>query len=153
MSTTNTTQQATQTATDFVASLIRTYVPILAGLILSWLATVHLPIRIEGIPQGVMESALTAVLAGIWYLIVRALETRWPKLGVFLGVPKAPAYTPPTITASLGADGVPTLTVIPPVFTPEQLAGPAVEEAPDAQVTTPGIVEPAEAAPTQTPAA
>ncbi len=71
-----TTQTTPQTATDFVASLIRTYVPVLAGLVLSWLATTNLPIHVTGLSQGAVESALAAILGAAWYLIVRALETR-----------------------------------------------------------------------------
>jgi hypothetical protein len=132
-----------QSATDFVASLIRTYVPGLAGLILGWVATLHLPFHVEGLNQGVVEAAISAAIAGVWYLLVRTLETRWPKLGVFLGVPKPPVYTPPTVTTSVAGDGKLQFEVAAPVFTAAQLTGPEVQPVPDADTEAPGVTEPA----------
>lgn len=71
---------------DLVTSLIRTYTPVLVG----WLIGVGL------LPSSLSDeagAALTGLIIGAYYLLVRLLESRWPKLGWLLGAPKAPTYT------------------------------------------------------------
>jgi hypothetical protein len=79
--------------TEFVLSLIRTWVPIGVGALIAWLASI-------GIDAGDQASvgltvAGTAIITGLYYLIVRTLESRFPWFGVLLGAPRTPArYTP-----------------------------------------------------------
>ena len=73
---------------DFVTSLIRTYVPIIIGYLVS----------VGVLPDTMSDQATAAATAGIigaYYLLARALESKFPKLGWLLGSPKAPTYTPP----------------------------------------------------------
>lgn len=75
---------------DLLPSLIRTYVPLVAGALVVWLAE-----------QGVIleqqaADGLTVFLAGIvsavYYLVVRLLETKYPSFGWLLGSVKKPEY-------------------------------------------------------------
>jgi hypothetical protein len=73
---------------DFVTSLVRTYVPIGIGYLVS----------LGVLPTTLSDQAAAAATAGIiaaYYLVARALEAKFPKLGWLLGVPKAPSYPPP----------------------------------------------------------
>lgn len=72
----------------FVASLIRTIVPVVAGAVISWLALVNLNIDTEG--QTALASLLTALLTGGYYIVVRLIETKVPQVGWLLGLAKTP---------------------------------------------------------------
>ena len=75
---------------DQIISYIRTTVPIIIGALVAWLA-----LRGINVPTGLVEptTALITALAGtLYYIIVRKLEQKWPKLGVLLGVAKSPEY-------------------------------------------------------------
>lgn len=72
----------------FIASLIRTIVPVAAGAVISWLALVNLDIDAEG--QTALASLLTAVLTGAYYIVVRLIETKVPQVGWLLGLAKSP---------------------------------------------------------------
>ena len=81
---------------DFVVSLIRTWTPIVAGALCTWLAGV-LGVNIDSAQLAVI---LTSVLSGLWYALARFLETKNPKFGVLLGKAKQPVYVaPPVVTA------------------------------------------------------
>jgi hypothetical protein len=58
--------------------IIRTLVPIVVG----WLASVPL-VRLLGLDQTTLTSAVTAGLAAAWYLCARLLE-RWHPIGGLL---------------------------------------------------------------------
>ena len=78
--------------TDFVTSLIRTYVPIGVGALASYLVTRG--IEIDANAQLGLVTFLTAVLQGVYYLIARILEARMPSIGgLLLGSSKKPEYT------------------------------------------------------------
>lgn len=82
-------------------SLVRTYVPWLAGVILGWLISLGVPLDPE------VQTQLTLVLMGaagiVYYAVSRWLETNVsPKFGWLLGLPKAPVY--PAKDPSAGAD-------------------------------------------------
>jgi hypothetical protein len=73
---------------DFITSLVRTYVPILIGYLVS----------LGILPSTLSDqatAAFTALIIGVYYLLVRLLETRFPWLGWLLGSPKTPKYAPP----------------------------------------------------------
>ncbi len=76
----------------YVTSLIRTGVPVLVGLVATFLL-VHFGLHIS--PDNI--AAVTTWLIGIitvgYYALVRLAEKRWPKLGWLLGVPAQVAYT------------------------------------------------------------
>ena len=80
--------------TVFVLSIIRTWVPIGVGALISWLTvTVGLPEIPEEGATGLIIF-LTAVLQGAYYLLVRWLEQKFPQIGVLLGAAKSPdAYS------------------------------------------------------------
>jgi hypothetical protein len=70
---------------DFLVSLIRTWVPVAIG----YLVTVGL------LPTDLSDqatAALTAVITAVYYGLARLLEKRWPVFGWLLGVPKEPSY-------------------------------------------------------------
>lgn len=73
-----------------IVSLIRTYVPVAVGALVAWLIT--LGIQLDAEAQAGLITALTGALIAIYYAIVRALEKRWPWVGVLLGVPAEPLY-------------------------------------------------------------
>lgn len=75
---------------DYVASIIRTVVPTAVGAIISW--AVSLGITLPASAKDLLTPALAFAAAILYYLLVRWLEKRWPKLGVLLGVPKQPVY-------------------------------------------------------------
>ncbi len=83
-----------ETAYALWASIVRTVVPALVGLVLGLIARWNLPLDPE------FEDALTALLTGVftaaYYVAVRLLETYvTPKLGWLLGLAREPEYTPP----------------------------------------------------------
>ena len=85
-----------------VPSLIRTYVPIAVGALLSWLIT--LGVTLDPSVEAGLVTALTGVLIAVYYTVVRLLEKRWPALSVLLGSRLVPAsYSP---------DGVPVITTL-----------------------------------------
>jgi len=90
---------------DYILSLIRTWVPIGIGSVLGWLATHGLGLDPE--TQAGLIAVLTAVAIGLYYAVVRKLEERWPKVGQFLlglGAAKTPVYADPA--ALVRVDGV-----------------------------------------------
>lgn len=76
--------------TNFVTSLIRTWTPIIVGAFVSWLLT--LGIDVDADTQAALIISVTALLQGLYYLVVRLLEKKWPKIGVLLGSLKTPEY-------------------------------------------------------------
>lgn len=79
---------------DFVIAQIRTYVPMLVGMIVSWLAVQG--ILDEETSKTViinMTALLTSLFSGLYYFIVRLLAEWKPVFGVLLGYNKAPSYT------------------------------------------------------------
>lgn len=81
---------------NYVISGIRTYVPILIGLGLTWLAST-LKIVIDPSSQAGLVALCTTVLTAGYWLIARLLERWQPKLGFLLGVPQQPVYTAKTV--------------------------------------------------------
>jgi hypothetical protein len=78
---------------SFVTSLIRTWVPVGVGMLLTWLAsTLH--IVIDPSSQAGLVALCVAVLSAGYYLLARLLERQFPWLGVLLGVAAKPVYPP-----------------------------------------------------------
>jgi len=78
---------------DFLIAQIRTYTPIFAGVVVSWLVTQG--ILDEETSKAVLinvTAALTGIFGGLYYFIVRVLAEWKPGFGVLLGYNKAPEY-------------------------------------------------------------
>jgi len=91
--------------TNFITSLIRTQVPIAVGALLAWL-TLKTGIVVDESSQAGLVQAFTAILTGLYYLVIRWLETRFPQIGWLLGVPKAPGYSAQDAPPAQPAPGV-----------------------------------------------
>lgn len=85
---------------DYIVSLIRTYVPLAFGAVLTWLA------REAGIVVDEQTSAMdvafaVALVSAGYYAAVRAAERAYPALGrvlLALGMTsKTPTYEPPAV--------------------------------------------------------
>ena len=76
---------------DFVISLIRTWVPVGVGLGVAYL--VNLGVEIDEGTQLALSGGIVGVATAVYYAVARFLENRWPVAGYLLGVAKAPAYT------------------------------------------------------------
>lgn len=78
-------------------SIVRTIVPVAVGQIVAYLVSIGVVV-----PEDV-EAALTVILGFIvttvWYVVVRFLEQKFPKLGILLGW----AATPDGYTSADGA--------------------------------------------------
>jgi hypothetical protein len=88
------------TIRDAVASVLRTYVPIGVGLVLTLLAR-KLDIVIDDSLSTSLTTGLAALVAAVYYAGVRLLEARFPKLGWLLGFAVPPQYSKNT-GSSLG---------------------------------------------------
>ena len=75
---------------DYIIGHIRTWVPIVVGALISFLVTLGLEINPE--TQTALIIALTGLIQAVYYALVRALAEKWPWVGSFLGVNKAPEY-------------------------------------------------------------
>src|SRR5690625_4627678 len=69
-------------------SIVRTLVPVAVGQIVAYIATLGIVV------PGDVETALTVILGfiatTIWYVAVRFLEQKFPKLGILLGWAETP---------------------------------------------------------------
>lgn len=68
-------------------SIIRTLVPLVAGWIITWLVA-----KGFSIDQGALENVLYGLFSGLYYIVVRFVELKWPAFGVLLGVAQQPSY-------------------------------------------------------------
>lgn len=75
---------------DFIISFIRTAVPMLVGTVSSYLITKGVEVTPE--LQIQLIGLLTSVISLAYYSLARLLETKYPKLGIMLGIPKTPIY-------------------------------------------------------------
>jgi hypothetical protein len=74
--------------TDFITSLVRTWVAIAVG----WLISVGV---LSSSLSDPAVQALTGAIIGLYYLVVRLLEKKWPIFGWLLGIAKEPSYPTP----------------------------------------------------------
>ena len=77
---------------DYLVSLIRTGVPAAVGAALAWLTTSGLDVAADD--RTAIAAGATVALTAVYYGLVRALEKRWPLVGVLLGRATPPTYTP-----------------------------------------------------------
>lgn len=73
---------------DHVVSLIRTYVPLAVGYVLTRLAEVG-PVDVDG---EALTGAVVAIVSGLYYALARAIETRYPAASILLGKRAVPSY-------------------------------------------------------------
>lgn len=76
---------------DKITAWIRTTVPMLIGALLTWLAKTY-EIVLDAETTATVATAATFAVSVAWYTLSRALEARWPRLGVLLGVARPPVY-------------------------------------------------------------
>lgn len=76
---------------DGVVSLIRTYVPLAVGVAVTYLAR-ELGVVLDEDTSAAASAVAAAVVTAVYYAAARALESRWPALGVLLGAARAPSY-------------------------------------------------------------
>lgn len=73
---------------DYLASLVRTVVPMAVGLLLEWVA------KKTGVvvPTGSVAPLVAAGAATGYYALVRLAEHKWPIVGWLLGLAVPPRY-------------------------------------------------------------
>lgn len=77
---------------DYLVSLIRTWVPVAVGVAITWLGA-QLGVDIDSTEAA---AAVTGVVVAVYYAVARILEDRWPQLGLLLGRASVPAYGTPS---------------------------------------------------------
>jgi hypothetical protein len=99
---------AAPTVRDLGASLVRTFVATAVGTLVAILAkNAHIVID-DGTAAGLVQT-FTATVIGLYYLVVRTLETKFPVFGWLLGLAKLPTYPAATGEVPIPASGsVPT---------------------------------------------
>lgn len=130
----------------YVTSGVRTLSAYLVGLGLTWLA-VHFNVVLDKGTAANLAALAAFALGSAYYLLARLLETKFPKLGVLLGVPKKPAYgapaaADPLVGTATVATNMPTVTLaLPPLpadavtaLPPLPATGKPVVENPDPMV-------------------
>lgn len=80
-----------RTVRNQLASIIRTAVPIGVGFLLSLLAR-KWGIVLDDASSQALASGVTAVAGAVYYVVVRALESRWRWFGWLLGLALPPSY-------------------------------------------------------------
>lgn len=83
------------TIRDALASVIRTYVPIGVGFVLTLLARKY-GVVIDDTISTSLTTGLAALVAAVYYAAVRLLEAKVPQLGWLLGLAAQPEYKAPT---------------------------------------------------------
>lgn len=78
---------------DLGTSIIRTVVPIIVGAIITFFASKG--ITFDAQFEANLLLMLQTLFSGLYYIVVRALETRFPRAGWLLGSVKQPEYTDP----------------------------------------------------------
>lgn len=81
----------TRTVRDQLASIVRTAVPIGVGFVLSLLAR-EWGVVLDDASSQALASGVTALASAAYYVLVRALESRWSGFGWLLGLALPPTY-------------------------------------------------------------
>lgn len=92
---------------DLIPSLIRTWMPIVVGFIVSFLTM--LGVNVTDDQKATLMVLLASIVSAVYYTVVRFLESKFPQLSWLLGYPTQPAkYTSDGKTLDFvpeGADG------------------------------------------------
>lgn len=78
---------------DIGTSIVRTLVPIVAGAIITFFASKGFAFDDQFTAN--LYVVLQGLFTGLYYIVVRVLEVKFPKLGILLGSIKQPEYTDP----------------------------------------------------------
>lgn len=78
---------------NILTSVIRTVVPTIVGSITGFLAARG--INVDEGTKAQLTAVLSTIFTGVYYVVARYLETKFPKLGWLLGSPKQPVYGEP----------------------------------------------------------
>lgn len=79
---------------DYLTSLIRTWVPVMVGAAITWLAMTLGVVLDDGTSTSLIV-ATTALATAVYYAAARAVEARWPQVGrllLALGAGGGPVY-------------------------------------------------------------
>ena len=90
--------------TDYIVSLIRTYVPAAVAGLVAWLAA-NYNIVLPDDTSAALALGVAGLVLAVYYGLVRALEQRWPWFGKLLGASKQPVYTPRSVARSAVPSG------------------------------------------------
>lgn len=83
------------TVNNIITGLIRTVIPALMGQVIAWLATIGITVD-PAVVDNFNTMAITllgVILTGAYYVLVRVLAKKYPKLELLLGSEKKPEYT------------------------------------------------------------
>lgn len=83
---------------QYIVSLIRTWVPIAIGWLIGQLFV--LGVVLDDVSSEKLKSAITALVIALYYAGARWLETRYPNAGALLGYIRQPVYVDPKKTVS-----------------------------------------------------
>lgn len=78
---------------DLITSLIRTWTPIIVGQIIGFLTAQGIDVGVDAIAG--LTAFLGALFSGLYYLIVRLIERKYPQAGILLGRAKKVEYSAP----------------------------------------------------------
>ena len=87
------------TIRDFLVSLVRTVVPVVAGFLLAAAAKANIDLT------AIAEPLVDAVFIGGYYALVRWAESRWTWVGVLLGWKASPSYVEADVVARVDKAG------------------------------------------------
>jgi hypothetical protein len=87
---------------NFLVSLIRTWVPVGVGSVFGWLLSLDV-FNVSAEDQAEVTAAVVAGSIALYFAGVRIVERKWPKVGWLLGVAKQPEYVEPP--AKVNAEG------------------------------------------------
>lgn len=76
---------------NFFISLVRTYVPIAVGSVISYLV-VNYGLVVDPAITNQLVAGLTGLIIAGYYLLARLLERKFPQLGLLLGSTQKPVY-------------------------------------------------------------
>lgn len=81
---------------QYVVSVIRTWVPIIIGWLISQLLV--LGVVVDSDNSTALTTSVTSIVIGLYYALVRWVETKFPQVGLLLGYIKQPVYVDPNKT-------------------------------------------------------
>lgn len=90
-----------------VDSVVRTWVPVGLGSVLSWVSLNYEWLGLPAKPSATLSLTVTGLVIAAYYLVARVLERKFPKLGrilLALNLTKArPTYAEPSAAATVEA--------------------------------------------------
>jgi len=99
-------------------AVVRTATGYLVGLLATLLASANIEVSDEF--NGDLTLVVSFLVGTLYYVIVKALEKKWPKIGWLLGSPNAPVYPTRSDVEAAKAIAVAASTLTPEVVEPEE---------------------------------